>query len=388
VISVAFGGNRFLAPIFAVNRLDLIAQHPLVIACLDAIGALAGAARPMMRLRGVPQDQHPLLALLWRPMPQMDWAQWVRVLVAQWWLTGRIACERGRDQAGILRQLIPLPAGRIAERYDQTTGDFAGITITRVDGREVVLAAEDVLWAINRRPDDPSRPWSRADALETVIRMDTSLMQYIADVTAQGMIRGALVTKEETTPEKRESIRERWDLAFGAGAMSKATTPIIDGTRAEYVRIGVAPSEVDPGALLAHVESRICGVLGVPPIVVSAKIGLDRSTYANYREARLRMWSDTVVPWLTQLAQVIEAQLAPEFNLRAEDVEITYDFDAVPGLDESRESQWQRAVQGWREQLLTRNEARALLGYARDEQGEVYRGSINDITEPAAITSE
>jgi phage portal protein BeeE len=129
-------------------------------------------------------------------------------------------------------------------------------------------------------------------------------------------------------------------------------------------------------------------VLGVPPIVVSAKIGLDRSTYANYREARLRMWSDTVVPWLTQLAQVIEAQLAPEFNLRAEDVEITYDFDAVPGLDESRESQWQRAVQGWREQLLTRNEARALLGYARDEQGEVYRGSINDITEPAAITSE
>jgi hypothetical protein len=69
-------------------------------------------------------------------------------------------------------------------------------------------------------------------------------------------------------------------------------------------------------------------------------------------------------------------------------VEITYDFDAVPGLDESRESQWKRAVEGWREQLLTRNEARALLGYARDEQGEVYRGSINDITEPAAITSE
>ena len=41
-------------------------------------------------------------------------------------------------------------------------------------------------------------------------------------------------------------------------------------------------------------ESRICAAMQVPPILVGAKVGLDRSTFTNYQEARKQLWEEAI----------------------------------------------------------------------------------------------
>ncbi|WP_206341757.1 phage portal protein [Streptomyces ureilyticus] len=60
-------------------------------------------------------------------------------------------------------------------------------------------------------------------------------------------------------------------------------------------------------------ETRICAGFGVPPVLVGAKAGLDRSTFANYAEARRSFWEETIMPDQRLIGDVI-VRLLPEVN--------------------------------------------------------------------------
>lgn len=363
--------------------------HSLVVACLDTIATMAGSVRPVLRIDGATVTEHPLLTLLWHPSPTTDYAGLVRHYVYDWLLVGRVCAERVRSGAGRLVELRPLPAHRVVEDYDPS-GMLRGVVYTRPgDMARVRLRRDMVLWSIDPSPGDPWQPTERARILDPLVRLDDALTQYVADILDQGLVRGALVTRDQTTDQQRRDLQARWDAVFRRrDDRGSIATPVLDGTRAEWVRVGLDPSDIDIADLCAHTETRICAILGVPPIVVSAAIGLKRATYANYREARRRLWDETVLPLLSRFGQLIESQLAPDFGLAPESVEIVWDADAMPGLDESRDSLWERAVSGWKSQLLTRNEARAMLGYPRDSQGDVYLAAVTDMVEPAQLEEE
>jgi HK97 family phage portal protein len=74
-------------------------------------------------------------------------------------------------------------------------------------------------------------------------------------------------------------------------------------------------------------ESRILGPLGVPPILTGTRVGLQRSTFANYGEARRAFWEDTMMPEMG----LFEGEF--RYYLRGDDGEfVAYDFSRVPAL--------------------------------------------------------
>nr|BAL54540.1 hypothetical conserved protein [uncultured prokaryote] len=372
---VLFGPARQVDPISA----DAVQSHPVVIACIDAVARIAASVRPALTLDGEPVQEHPLLSLVWHPSQQMDYAQMMRVFAAQWLLWGRIAAEKLRTQAGDVAELIPLAAARIKSDSYDAAGHLIAIRYSRDDGSDVDIPARDLLWAIDPSPSDPFAPQQRIASLCDVIKLDNELVRYVADSVAQGMVAKAALVRD-----KDQRTIQEIQTRLNARTVQRGWQ-VYDAEEMTVADVGLKPSDIDPAGLLSHTETRICMLFGVPPIVVSARAGLERATYANYREARQHLATDVVQPFLQRVGQVLETQLAGEFGLTPEQVELSWDWSELVGQEDIVERRWQRAAQGWREGVLTRNEARAVLGLPRVSGGDVFRSSLSELPQPGEI---
>ena len=110
----------------------------------------------------------------------------------------------------------------------------------------------------------------------------------------------------------------------------------------------------------ARNEARICMVLEVPPILVGAKIGLDRSTMANFKAARREWWEDTLYPmyegWLDQLESLLK-QFDPTGRLSPD-----WDKSKIYAFNEDYNSRFTMNMTAWTSGLITRAEFRSVAG--------------------------
>jgi HK97 family phage portal protein len=102
-----------------------------------------------------------------------------------------------------------------------------------------------------------------------------------------------------------------------------------------------------------HVAAReIALAFGVPPMLLGIP---GDNTYANYREANLALWRQTVIPLLTKTADALSAWLGAGEGLR-----LSFDLDQVSALSAEREALWSRVNAA---SFLTEDEKRAAVGY-------------------------
>ncbi|MFO7274421.1 MAG: phage portal protein, partial [Bacillota bacterium] len=129
-------------------------------------------------------------------------------------------------------------------------------------------------------------------------------------------------------------------------------------------------------------ETRICAAFGVPPILVGAKVGMDRSTYANYQEARRSFWEETVSPLLRRLQDRINHKLLPMFG-DVRGLEARFDKSEVSALQESVDKLWERVTRAVEAGWLLLDEARAEAGKDAlpDGQGQVrlVRSGVTEV---------
>jgi HK97 family phage portal protein len=93
---------------------------------------------------------------------------------------------------------------------------------------------------------------------------------------------------------------------------------------------------------------------GVPPMLLGIP---GDNTYANYAEANLNFWRQTVLPLVGRSAAALTRWLCPRFG---EGLRISFDADAVEALAEARETLWAKLNAA---DFLTVNEKRAAAGY-------------------------
>src|SRR5260370_36758886 len=131
--------------------------------------------------------------------------------------------------------------------------------------------------------------------------------------------------------------------------------------------------------LRAFSESRICAALQVPPILVGAKVGLDRSTFTNYQEARKQLWEEAIFSLQRRFRDPVETRLLPEFSGtgRAR-VTTRWDNSQVLALQEAETAKWARASEALHAGGITVNDFRRVVGLEPDPAGDVFplpRGS-------------
>jgi HK97 family phage portal protein len=366
-----------------------VATHPLVEACIEAIATVAASARPTLRIAGQPVEQHPILDLIWHPTPDIDYATLLRTWVAQERLVGRIFSELVLRGDGTPAYILPRPSSVVQERYS-ATGALEAIEYGEPGtGRPKTMVPGTYLWAIVPSTDDPLVPRARWTMIASEVALDRALMGYVSDVARSGLRQIVLTTRDDLDDEEAEAVRMRVEAALKRDSSGRqAGIPLLQQSRVDVREVGVSPQEIDVADLLAHVEARICSVLGVPPIMVSAVIGLKRATYANYREARQHLVHDVIIPFVGRIGQMLETQLAPLYGLDPSQVELVWDFSELAGADEHRATQWQLAERGWNAGLLTRNEARSMMGLPRVADGDVLKSGLSDLTEPTQVEAE
>lgn len=342
-------------------------RNELVFACVNY--RAQSAATTALRLydrRNVEIADHPARQLLQQPNPLMtefDFWQWTIGMSdlggAAYWLK-----ERSRN--GRVIGLWPMRTDCVTPIANTATG-IEAYQYT-INGTDDTYPANDVIAFTNFDPLNAFNGWSPAQVAGRLIDVDNNTTDYLKIFFQNSaMVRGVLKVKNKLDDSQAARLRAKWRELYG-GVSNWGDVAVLDSD-AEYLQMGSSFKDMDFGNLDARIEARICMVFGIPPILIGAKVGLDRSTFSNYSEARLSFWQDTMMPIYKHLADEFALGMRDEFG----DSPIAmFDMSNVPALIELRIARLKAAQDSWQNGVMTRNEARALAQLPAAQGGNMF----------------
>lgn len=351
-------------PVWTPRRYDTLAKEgfqrcAVVFRCVSVI-ARAAAAIPVEVWRGdqeVEDQGHPLRRLLARPNPGQAWPAFLEAAIGYHLLSGNTYIERVGPERGAPRELYALRPDRM-----QVIPDRAGVGAYRYEVNGVhhdfrvdpITGHGDILHVKSFNPLDDWYGMSPLEAAAMAVDQHSAAMAWNVSLLQNGARpSGALTTKGSMTPDQREALRRHMEnLHQGQG---KAGRPLVLEGDMTWQEMGVSPKDMD-WLQGRHASARdIAMAFGVPSQLVGVP---GDSTFANYEQARLALYEETVLPLATGLVGELSRWLAPAFG----GAELRLDQDGIPALVERRRALWDKVVGA---HFLTINEQREALGYAR-----------------------
>lgn len=351
-------------------------KNELVYACISE-KATSGPEAPLRVYRrgavhGEPLDSHPLRLLLENPNPLMTEFDLFELLFIHLDLAGNAWWEVVRDKAGRVAELWPLSPDRVRIFYAPGRKVSYGYIVE--DGQKPVPVE-----AIHFRMPNPVDPLVGAAPMRAALRataLDNEATDFVKALLQNHAVPGTVVKMgslqhaldEQTT----ERLKEKWRAAFGGRRRGE---PAFLQAGMEVETLGLNLKDLEFPDLRSISESRICMSFGVPPVLVGAKVGLDRSTFTNYREARTSLWEETLMPAQRRIRDTIAKSLLPLVAPAAQGrprAELRFDHSEVLALRESEHDRWQRATEAFRAGGLTINDYRREIGRAPVDGGDVF----------------
>ena len=376
-------------PIYPDFRFEPLAKegyrrNELIFACLNKTAAAsASIALSVQDKQGTVLPEHPIKQLIQRPNPFMnEYDLWASIKLTQK-LAGVAYFEMEKTRGGDVVALWPLrpdwvkvvPRNRIEiSHYEYTV---PGNPPAEIDP-DVVLAFP--LW-------DPLGLFSLWAPVATAMRVgavDNAATDYLKLFFQNGaMPPGVIVTKTRMDDERVTEIQARWQQRYG-GYNSWLVPAVLD-VEADYKKIGSSFAEMGIDVLDTRNESRICAVLDIPPIIVGANVGLQRSTFSNYGEARESWWQDSLIPSFENLLDTLQNQLPAQMR---EGVTLAWDYSKVPAMKEMDLRRSAQLLEAAKAGLVTRNEYRQALGLGQRDDSDVFVVAKPNTTQPAEEKSQ
>lgn len=357
-------------------------QQVVIAGCVWAIAT--SAAEPKLVIEDVKSTgeavpiedpNHPLVRLLGRPNPEQSTYTMLETLFTYQQIMGNWLLRKLRNKSGMPVQVWPvlpsqvkvvLDANGLVKQYQYTP-----------DPKNPILAQDMIHDPLH---SDPSNEFWGLSPLAIVARwadVDEQATEFIRaffnnDATPSGILK----LKARTLPAERERIRDLWTQQHTKGSGWHSVS-VLDAD-ADYQAIGSTPSRLQMDNLFSRAESRICMAFGVPPIVVGAQVGLDRSTFSNYSAARAAFWKDTLAPLYRRAGERLTIGLAHEFGST---LRIRFDLSTVEALQEDRNQIRTLVITAFERNLMTRNEARRLIGLGLEQlpkiEGDQYYSDMS-----------
>lgn len=363
--------------------------NAVVFACVMEI-ARAAAGVPWMikqrpssragRTQLVPED-HPAWTPLRRANPWQSGTAFREAMVAHYMLAGNVFClrvstvSRGREVPKELYLLLPDKARfkalydaqyqRVGYAYTEYTPTGQQLPLKLYASGTLPEKATLSYQNITRVPDGhvlhlthftPTMDWygfspmlaaaHSVDNLNAALAWNTALLQQFC--------RPSVVITYEQRPDEADVVAMRQQLDE-AGGPSAAGRPFIlyGGLRVD--KLGLAPNEMDwlEGKTDAGLD--ICRAFNVAPELIGFS---GAKTYANYETARKALYTETVFPILTMIAEELSTWLLPRYD---DGLFLTIDRDSVEAVRTERMrlfAELSKPGAWW----LTRNQKLGLVG--------------------------
>jgi HK97 family phage portal protein len=325
---------------------------------------------------GEPLEGHRLRQLIAQPNPVTNEFEFFELSVTYLDLAGNCywLIQRGRD--GLPAQLWPLRPDLVRvlpSRTDPTVWRYGYIldptAVARGQPAEVVpVPSGDMIHIKYPNPLDqyfgqaPLRPASKATTL------DNAATDFVDSLLRNdGVPRTVVTTQQEIDQQVADKLRALWRQAV------RRNEPAFLQQGMEIHTLGLNLRDLEFPDLRTISESRICMALGVPPILVGAKVGLDRSTFSNYGEARVSFWEETIMPLQRRFLEPVRTSLLPEFSgVGRSRVELRWDNADVLALKEAESARWERATNALARGGVTINDFRRTVGLDPVPGGDVF----------------
>ena len=211
-----------------------------------------------------------------------------------------------------------------------------------------------------------------------VLKNDATLDALLSDLSMNFIKRGAVpsgllkLNKRVSSQEDAELVRSKWRSTF-AGKKGQFNVAILDSDTS-YEPIQALPKDLALESTRNEVVARICGALGVPPIIVGTNLGLMRSTYSNYKQAQQSYVDETVSPLANRIERFLNLKLVPNFSGNAI---IKLDSSKSPAFVEAENDKVIRIKALFDSGIITLNEARQQLSYDPIDAGDIRRTPSN-----------
>ena len=317
----------------------------------------------------------PLGKLLLKPNSQDDIYQWLEKLVTFLYVAGNAYVLKERSRTNQITALWLLRPDRVSIKPQEMGRN---VFLYSIDGKEYEIPSENISHMSFPNPGGDVYGMSPLSVLAKTVNLDLSMTDF-AKLYFQnaGVPSGLLKVKRRiNSQEEAGIIRSRWRSAFG-GSNNMHRVAILDDD-AEYQAMASAPKDMDLQGLHNLTESRICSVFGVPPILIGVNVGLQRSTFSNYKEARLSFHSETVEPLIKRIIRFLNNSLAAELG---ENAALGVAFSEVLSPLDDRGEQANRVSMLYASGIITLNEARGYIGEQPIEDGDSLKAEAVDIGE-------
>jgi len=247
-------------------------------------------------------------------------------------------------------------------------------------GQKIRIRGTDV---IHFKLPDPLDEWWGLSPLFVLARygdIDSQATDFLrAYFLNKGVPSGMLTVKGRLQDDDRDQLKDSWTQQF-QGKEGWHRIPVMDKD-VDYKQLSTGLKDMDIGPVFDQSETRIAMVFGVPPILLGTNAGLQRSTFANFKESRRGFWTETMLPLYTRIVRRLTMKLArQDFGPKRA---IIVDFTQVTGLMENKKEVRDLAIKGWDKSLFTRNQALKLLGMPPAEvNGDVVKLTTSDLYVP------
>lgn len=336
------------------------------------------------RRNGTVKDQveHPMLALIQRPNAFYgDIALWGATILS-WAIAGNAYWLILRNRGGKPAELWYVPHWMIEPRATAAyAADEGGAFIDHYlyspgGGEQFRLDVEDVIHFRNGL--DPRNLRKGLSPLDGVIReifADLESSNFVASLLRNMGVPGVVISPKSgaiVANEDVDATKSWFKQAFGG---DNRGGPLVMGAPTDVQPYGFNPQQMNLSEARDVAEERVCACLGVPAAVVGFGAGLQQTKVgATMKELRQLAWHNGVLPMGRQFADELQRSLLPLFAqaVRPEQLEVFWDTDNVPALQEDEDKQIERKLKELAAGAITLFDYRSETGREADDSHKIY----------------
>lgn len=356
------------------------ANHALIAACAKLRANVAAQPRLEIGMESAdseawePVKSHPLLDLINSPMREISRSKLIKSAVIAHGLTGLgyIWKIRNKSRSQVVA-LFPLPTSWVtpvrakdSERYFKAY---------RVQNQKESVDVNDMATLRDPDPRNPSRGIGFVEQAWRAHVLDMERESYQGEVTKNLKHPGTVISTEKPVPEdQREKARTEFRDRFGRG--KRGEIAFLGGNA--KIEIMNPLKDMDWPGLTGLSETRICAAAGVPPILIGARAGLDRSTYSNYEQAKKAFYLSTMAPLWEDIADDLTLSFQDELGSA---LRFRFRYDALPEFQGDENQKATRVIQLFSAGLMPWPVAVKELGYDPGEMAAITRGHDESVLE-------
>ena len=198
---------------------------------------------------------------------------------------------------------------------------------------KIPFAANEVIWLRYDNPADEYAGLSPIAAARQAIETAHGAIASNRAVFTNGMqLSGVMGPADKTQNLSREQaetlamlLERRFRGAEKAHRVAVLTQPVA------FTPMSLTPKDVEFLGMMKWGMREVCTVFGVPPELVGDH---EHATYSNIESAMKSLWTDTLIPEASMIADELTEQLVPLFGKEADEVE--FDLSDIETLQEDR----------------------------------------------------